>query len=234
MPSSTQASGKWDALSTELDMLDKGGTLDITMTTAEALPATTLKALKAKQATLNIDFGDYSCTIDGKSLGQMSEACQLAVSLEKDPSISDAAQGHDIYQLHFAQTGEMPGRFTYRFAASQNKPGDTVYLYCYHPLSGLAEYEQSAVVDENGYVSFDIYEGLSYFVTASPIEEIEEEPGIALAAPAADASNTGSGSGSWILISVILVVIAAAAIAYMRVKNIGIFKKHKKGFSYRE
>jgi len=198
----------------------------MTMTSADSVPASTLKALKAKQATLNIDYGGYSCTIDGTNLGQISESddYQFDMSQEKDEAVSDAADGLDIYQLHFAQTGEMPGRFTYRFAASENQPGDTLYLYCYHPMSGLAEYKQSAVVDQEGYASFDIYEGLSYFVTAAPIDKIEEEPGVALAAPVNDAADTGSGSDSWLVIAVILVVITAAVIGYMRVRRLGIFK----------
>ena len=224
----TETPEKWNALSAELDRLDKGGTLSISLSEAENLPVSTLKALKAKQATLNIDFGGYSCIIDGAKLGTLSDdssVCQLAVSLEKDAAISDAADGHDIYQLHFAQTGEMPGRFTYRFAASENEPGDTLYLYCYHALSGVAEYKQSAVVDESGNASFDIYEGLSYFVTASLIEEIEEEPGVALAAPASNAEDTGPDY--WLIILLVLAAAVAVVIGYMRMRHIGIFKNSK-------
>lgn len=227
-PKPAETPAKWNALSAELDRLDKGGTLNISLSEAESLPASTLKALKAKQATLNIDFGGYSCTIDGAKLGTLSDdssVCQLAVSLEKDAAISNAADGHDIYQLHFAQTGEMPGRFTYRFAASENEPGDTLYLYCYHALSGVAEYKQSAVVDESGNASFDIYEGLSYFVTASLIEEIEEEPGVALAAPANNAADTGPDY--WLTILLVLAAAAAVVIGYMRMRHIGIFKNSK-------
>lgn len=228
LPKPTETPAKWNALCAELDRLDKGGTLSISLSEAENLPVSTLKALKAKQATLNIDFGGYSCTIDGAMLGTLSDdssVCQLAVSLEKDAAISDAADGHDIYQLHFAQTGEMPGRFTYRFAASENDPGDTLYLYCYHALSGVAEYKQSAVVDESGNASFDIYEGLSYFVTASLIFEIEEEPGVALAAPANNAADTGSNY--WLIILLVLAATAAVVIGCMRMRHIGIFKNSK-------
>ena len=224
----TESPEKWNVLSAELDRLDKGGTLSISLSEAESLPTSTLKALKAKQATLNIDFGGYSCTIDGAKLGTLSDdssVCQLSVSLEKDAAISDAADGQDIYQLHFAQTGEMPGLFTYRFAASENEPGDTLYLYCYHALSGVAEYKQSAVVDESGNASFDIYEGLSYFVTASLIEKIAEEPGVALAAPASNAADTGSNY--WLISLLVLAAAAAVVIGYMRMRHIGIFKNSK-------
>lgn len=231
-PSPSPSETHWNALSAELDRLDQGGTLNISMSAAENLPASTLKALKAKEAKLNIDFGGYSCTIDGTKLGQISDdsgACQLAVSLEKDAAISDAADGHDIYQLHFAQTGEMPGRFTYRFDASKSHPGDTLYLYCYHPLSGIVEYKQSAVVDEDGYTSFDIFEGLSYFVTASPIEEIADGPGIALAAPVKDAED--AGSDYFLIIVVALAVLVVAAVGFMRFRHIGIFKNRKRRFN---
>ena len=224
----TESPEKWNVLSAELDRLDKGGTLSISLSEAESLPTSTLKALKAKQATLNIDFGGYSCTIDGAKLGTLSDdssVYQLAVSLEKDAAISDAADGQDIYQLHFAQTGEMPGLFTYRFATSENEPGDTLYLYCYHALSGVAEYKQTAVVDESGNASFDIYEGLSYFVTASLIEKIAEEPGVALAAPASNAADTGSNY--WLIILLVLAAAAAVVIGYMRMRHIGIFKNSK-------
>jgi len=174
-PSPSETPGQWEMLGAQLDRLDTGSTVNITLAASDVVPATTLNALKAKQATLVIDFGSYYCAIDGKRLGHFledSSVYNVTMTLQKDAAVSDAADGHDIYQLHFAQAGEMPGCFTYSFSAYQNQPGDTIYLYCYHALSGLAEYMQSAVVDQNGCVSFDIYEGQSYFVTASPIAAI--------------------------------------------------------------
>ncbi len=89
---------------------------------------------------------------------------------DKDESLSAAAGGKDAYQLHFAHSGQLPGKLSYTFKAENNKPGDALYLYYYYSQPGVCEGVQLAVVDSNGYVTFDIYHCSSYFVSAETIE----------------------------------------------------------------
>ncbi|MEZ4358065.1 MAG: hypothetical protein R2876_05500 [Eubacteriales bacterium] len=65
----------------------------------------------------------------------------------KDELLSQAAGGFDVYQLNFNYHGELPGIFSYTFYASENEPGDTLYLYYSYKQAGIIEGMQSAVVD---------------------------------------------------------------------------------------
>lgn len=162
----------WEALSLKLDAIGMGGTAVITMSPSSVesvpLPSASLKALKAKQATLVIDFGDYTCTIDGTKLGSsLTEPVTLTMTMGRDEAVSEAANKKDLYQLHFEQR-DLPGCLTYSFKAFENRPGDVLSLYAYHQASGLAEYKQSVVVSDDNCAAFEVYEGGSYFVAAAP------------------------------------------------------------------
>ncbi len=155
-----------DPLSMQLDAMAYGGKVSYPMQSPAVLTAVMLESLKAKQGVLVVSMDGYFWTVDGAALGnRISGSVNLDMKMTSDAEISEAAQGHDLYQLFFSQTDDFPGRFSCRFAALLNKPGDTLCLYIYHASSGLAEYKQSAVVDDDGYAAFDIYEGGRYFVT---------------------------------------------------------------------
>lgn len=163
----------WEALSLKLDALSDGGTAVVAVNPSSVesvpLPSVSLKALKAKRATLVIDFGDYTCTIDGTKLGNaLTEPVTLTMTMDRVEAISEAAGKKDLYQLHFKQQADMPGCLTYGFKAFGNRPGDILSLYAYHDASGLAEYKQSVAVGDDNCAAFEVYEGGSYFVAAAP------------------------------------------------------------------
>jgi hypothetical protein len=120
-----------------------------------------------------VTMDNCTCTIDGAALGDLSaiESLDLSMTMEKDAALSEAFGGADIYQLHFAGSGQLPGLFAYTFKAGENKPGDTLYLYYYYEQSGVTEGIQSAVVDGNGYVTFTIYHCSSYIVSGRMIKD---------------------------------------------------------------
>jgi hypothetical protein len=137
------------------------------------VPAGVLMSLKDKQGVLNVNFGAYTCTIDGASLGTIPEdlaGINLSMSLDTDEVLSQTLGGADIYQLHFAYEGALPGKFTYRFPAMANQPGDTVYLYYYYDRSGVVEAKQACVVDADGYITVSIYHCSTYFIAGTLIE----------------------------------------------------------------
>lgn len=162
-----------EILVNSINALTPGSVLVLPAEQAACLPRAALLALKQNGAALKVDFGHYTCTIDGSHIGELPEdfaQIDLSVSMAKEPSLSTAAGGFDEYQLHFAFSGDLPCRLIYSFPAAGHNPGETLYLYYYYKLSDVIEGKRYAVVDENGYVSFDIYHCSSYFITSQLID----------------------------------------------------------------
>jgi hypothetical protein len=169
----TPAPTGWALAGIDVPALAQGGTYNLDITDDSTVPAGVLMSLKEKQGVLNVNFGAYTCIIDGASLGTIPEdlgGINLAMSLDTDEVLSQTLGGADIYQLHFAYEGELPGKFTYRFPAMANQPGDTVYLYYYYDKSGVVEGKQACVVDTDGYITVSIYHCSTYFISGTLIE----------------------------------------------------------------
>ncbi len=163
----------WALAAIDVPAMEQGGQYTMQMSDDTVVPGTVLTSLKEKQGVLSVDFGTYTCTIDGAALGQIPEdfaGVDLGLTMEKDDALSTAAGGSDIYQLHFKHSGALPGRFTFRFKAEQSSPGDTVYLYYYYDASGVVEAKQACVVDDEGYITVNIYHCSSYFISSALID----------------------------------------------------------------
>ncbi len=172
-PTPTPAPTGWALTAIDVAAMAQGGSYDFTVTDDATVPAAVLASLKEKQGVLNVIFGGYTCTINGALLGTIPEGLagiDLGLSMEKDAALSALVGGADAYQLHFNHSGALPGRFTFRFKADQNSPGDTVYLYYYYDASGVVEGVQTCVVDAEGYISVDIYHCSSYIISKALIE----------------------------------------------------------------
>lgn len=169
----TAAPTEWDIAAASVEAMQQGGSLTVEITNDPKIPTTILASVKEKQGTLTLNFDGYTCAIDGKALGSLPESAEsvdLSMSMVKNEALSSGVSGKDAYQLHFAHQGQLPGKLSYKFKAENNKPGDILYLYYYYSQSGVCEGLQSATVDENGYVTFEIYHCSSYIVSASAIE----------------------------------------------------------------
>lgn len=172
-PKAAAAPTEWDIAEQSVTKIQSEGDISIDIKEDPMVPANVLGALREKKCTLTLNFGSYTCTIDGKSLGALGDnqkPIDLSMKMQRDDKFSDAVGGGDAYQLHFAHKGPFPGKFTYSFKAEGSSPGDLLYLYYYYNQSGVVQGMQSAVVGDDGYVSFDIYHCSSYFVAKSPVE----------------------------------------------------------------
>lgn len=172
VPTPTKPPTAWDIAAQGVAKLKAGGALSMKAPADSTIPAALLSALREKQAKLTVDLGNCTCEIDGAALRGVpgGDPIDLAVTMEKDAALSEAAGGADIYQMHFAHSGQLPGPFAYTFKAEANRPGDTLYLYFYYGRPGVVEGTQSAVVDENGFVTFRIYHCSSYFAADRILE----------------------------------------------------------------
>ena len=175
-PTPTPEPTAWQLASEEVDGMEQGGTITVELTGEDddhEIPVEIYNTLREKKGKLTMNFGTYSCTLDGAALGELDEEedeLDLGLSFEADEEYSAAVGGNDVYQLHFSHKGEFPGKISFTFKADKNSPGDTVYLYYYYGKSKVIAGIQSAVVDENGFVTFDIYHCSSYFVASALVE----------------------------------------------------------------
>jgi len=175
-PTETPKPSAWQIASDEVDGMKNGGSLTVDLSDEDddhEIPVEIYNVLREKQGILTLNFGSYSCTLDGTALSELDEdedELDLGLSFETDEDYSEAVGGKDVYQLHFDHKGEFPGKISFTFKADKNSPGDTVYLYYYYGTSKVIEGIQSAVVDEDGNVTFDIYHCSSYFVSSALIE----------------------------------------------------------------
>jgi len=175
-PTPTPEPTAWQLASEKVDAMEQGGTLTVDLTGEDddhEIPVEIYNVLREKKGMLTLNFGTYSCTLNGAALSELGEdedELNLGLSFEKDEDYSKAVGGGDVYQLHFDHKGEFPGKISFTFKADKNNPGDTVYLYYYYGTSNVIEGIQSAVVGEDGNVTFDIYHCSSYFVSPTLIE----------------------------------------------------------------
>ncbi|MBT7122934.1 MAG: hypothetical protein HN948_07985 [Clostridia bacterium] len=157
----------WEIVEEAIINAEDGAVVEAAMEGDYKIPENLLKMLIEKKNTLVIDFGTYKCTIDPAMLTDFDEIGTLDLSLmfDKVTALSEAASELDLYQMHFGHSGELPGLLMFTFEAVENVPGDIVFLYYYYGEANVVEGKASAVVDENGMLTFQIYHCSSYIVT---------------------------------------------------------------------
>ena len=179
--STSQSSSADSPLTLRIEAMPEASLLRISGTEYPLIPPDALAALKDKRGMLTVDFGHYSCTIDGAHIAALPAdfgTLDLSVSMIKSAALSQAVGGLDAYQLHFAHSGPLPGRFLYAFLAAAHSPGDTLHLYSYHEASGALEAKMQAVVDASGAVTFAIDHCSGFIVCSEVIETIVNPLGL--------------------------------------------------------
>ena len=162
----------WDIVEKAVEDAEKGALVEGVMEDDYKIPEDLLKKAIENENTLKIDFGTYACIIDPTKLTDIDGIKRLSLKLdfEKAAGLSEIAGNKDVYQLHFGHVGELPGVLKFTFKATENNPGDVVYLYYYYGEANIVEGKMKAVVDEDGMLTFEIYHCSSYFVTAEVLE----------------------------------------------------------------
>jgi hypothetical protein len=221
----------WTSALDDANAMAEGGTVTVTLPENAQLPAELLAVLKAKGGRLIVDFGSYICIIDGQTLGSAAGMpLDLTLSIDKDAALSAAAGGTDVFQLHFAHEGELPGPVIVSLEAAGYSPGDTLYLYYYYASSGAVEFRQSATVGEDGRINFVIYHCSAYYVTASAPDTAAgvvapvaaptlastpaatQEGSVAAAVPGAGSSADGYSLTALLLTAVAALIVGGGAV----------------------
>lgn len=172
-PRPTDPPTVWELAAADVAAMEAGGTTTVTEPDDTLLPIEILSDIKDNGGSLSVDFGSYRCTISGTDISAIPESMDeldLGMDMKVDEKLSEATGDKDVYQLHFNHDGQFPCKISYTFKATESSPGDIVYLYYYYGTAGVIEGQASATVDENGFVTFDIYHCSSYFVSDTVIE----------------------------------------------------------------
>ena len=138
------------------------------------MPQEIFELLQENEKTLTVNFDDFSVVVDGAKLGESLDdfdGLDVGFSMEKDEGLSAAFEGKDVFQLHFNHEGELPCPLIYKMKAEGYSPGDELYLYYEYETSGVIEAKMKAVVDAEGYITFQIYHCSSYVLTDEVIED---------------------------------------------------------------
>ena len=212
----------WEAAEQAIAGMESGSLGSIEMPDGTFVPISLLQTLQQTQCALEIDMGDYTCTIDGADLAQIPDdlgSVDIGMTMEKDAKLS-AACGGSAYELRFNYHGELPGVFTFRVKAEGSRPGDTIYVYYFNEDAGEFESLVAATVDDEGCVSFGITHCSSYYFTNALIPGAENN--FKVAAETAEKSEAARSSDNfvafWVCIYVLGsgVVIAAFVLIFRR------------------
>ena len=162
----------WDIVKAAVGDAEEGAVVEAVMEDDYKIPESLLEMIIENKNILHVNFGTYTCTIDPADLTDIDgiKKLNLKLDFEKAEGLSEIAGNKDVYQLHFGHVGELPGKITYTFKATENQPGDVVYLYYYYGEANVIEGKAKAVVDEEGMLTFEIYHCSSYFVTSEVLE----------------------------------------------------------------
>ncbi len=162
----------WDIVKEAVREAEEGAVVEAVMEDDYKIPESLLKMIIENKNILHVNFGTYTCTIDPAKFTDIDgiKKLNLKLDFEKAAGLSEIAGNKDVYQLHFGHVGELPGMLKFTFKATENKPGDVVYLYYYYGEANVIEGKTKAVVDENGMLTFEIYHCSSYFVTSEVLE----------------------------------------------------------------
>lgn len=219
---------EWSNVQSLITAMQPEGKCSVNMQGQTQIPLSVLSALKTQRGVLEIDFGDYSCIINGNDLFVSAESTSfvdLGMSTYKDESLSEAIGEIDVYQLHFKHHGQMPGRITYKIMATKNQAGDTLYLYYYYDDSKVIQGLQALLVDDDGFVTFDIDHCSVYFLSDTAIGNFSKADQIS----DNKAENTVS---SGIPLYVIIIAAFGGSIITMALLmyffKVGLFKKRLK------
>ena len=120
----------WEIVENTMGDAQKGAVVKTEMKDDYKIPEKLLEKAVENENVLEIDFGTYTCTIDPAELTDFEgiKSLNLKLDFEKAAGLTEIAGEKDVYQLHFGHSGQLPGKLTFTFEATENKPGDTVYF----------------------------------------------------------------------------------------------------------
>ena len=144
-----------------------GASVAVPVKNDEPVPTSILETARGKDVNVVFEFENYSWSINGQSIGELSgdtAAYDLSVKTIDDPALGELSGGDDVLQIEISHNGALPfvGQLTYQVDPALN--GKTVYRYYYNEELKKLVYQDEAVVTD-GKVSFSFEHASKYVIT---------------------------------------------------------------------
>ncbi|MEO1814426.1 MAG: leucine-rich repeat protein [Acetobacterium sp.] len=144
-----------------------GASVAVPVKNDEPVPTSILETARGKDVNVVFEFENYSWSINGKSIDELSGATaayDLSVKTFDDPALGELSGGDDVLQIEISHNGALPfvGQLTYQVDPALN--GKTVYRYYYNEELKKLVYQDEAVVTD-GKVSFSFEHASKYVIT---------------------------------------------------------------------
>lgn len=186
----------------------------VTLTQSDTVTSDIFKAVQEtnKNITFNV-LGEnnrikYSWSFSNLYGGNPNMDLNLNIQFETDKrkEIEEITHQSNLFYISFAHHGALPGQAIVKVDVSDTyKDGDYIYLYYYNEENGTIERKGKGSQVIDGYAQFTIDHCSVYFLTTSPLEEIDSIHNINAQLPA-DSVNTGVETNviAYALISIIM------------------------------
>jgi hypothetical protein len=144
-----------------------GASVAVPVKNDEPVPTSILETARGKDVNVVFEFENYSWSINGKSIDELSgdvKSYDLSVKTIDDPALGELSGGDDVLQIEISHNGALPfvGQLTYQVDPALN--GKTVYRYYYNEELKKLVYQDEAVV-KDGKVSFSFEHASKYVIT---------------------------------------------------------------------
>lgn len=151
----------------QINSAQAGSTVTIAMKGATSIPSNILTAAKSADVNLLVDYGTYTWTIKGESIGPIpaNQNYNLKVETIKDSKLSVVADSKDVLQIELAHNGALPftGILSYPMNTKyNNKDMDLLY---FNEAENQLNYTGSGKVKE-GKISLSFNHASKYVLTS--------------------------------------------------------------------
>ncbi len=165
-----------DKAKDDISKAKEGDTVNVPMNDGTKLPASILDAVKGKDINVVLDFGNYSWTFNGKSVGSFSgNSIDLGTKTINISHLFDLSQlpgmvgANGVLQLEIAYSGALPFDAILDYPVGTKYNGKSLHLYYYNDKTGVLEFKHSAEV-EKGRVKLNFNHASQYVLTLERVD----------------------------------------------------------------
>ena len=164
----------WELAIREINKVEEGGSITIEMDPEDIkeinVPLDAFAAIKERKVILSINYGSFTCTLDGSMVGNIPVGdTDINIGLTLHPS---ERQG-DMLVFDTNNTSRFFYVATYALKPILQMPDGLIYVYRSYADMGLLEYINAAGKDEAGNVLVKVFAAGRYVVSAVSIEGAE-------------------------------------------------------------
>ena len=164
-PASSESKPEQEVVRETVNNLPQGG--QATLETSSVIGSGELRKIMEKDGSMVVFSPQVSWHFNVLTNGDMDFNPGIEVGADI-PDLQQKLGGKDATVIRFAHNGTLPGTAHVGIAVSY-VPGTRLYFYYYNRSTGLFEYQQSATVENGGYVVVSLTHCSDYILTTEPL-----------------------------------------------------------------